>query len=180
METKKVAAILVLALCGLLFGCTVQQTFTVSEVVQGAEALNGKTIRVRGVAYVWVKPSLSEMWMYGGCLPASAGSPKWDQVIGWLVLYEALDPVNAKPDGTPRETTGIRISDSSFHCDGNVCGLTCQPFTVGSHQTYEFTGTLRVDEAGLVLENIDLEQSGRLVNGERLPIVEENFSVFFP
>ncbi|MCG2783777.1 MAG: hypothetical protein L6461_01585 [Anaerolineae bacterium] len=182
MNTKWIAPILLFVLCLSLPGCaSAPQTLTVSEVIEQAESLNGETIRVRGVAYIWTDPSSSEMWNYGGCIPDSAGPPKWDVVIGWLTLYEAIDRNNLNTNGTPREMKGIRIADSSFHCDGGVCGLTCQPFTVSSHQTYEFTGTLHVDETGgPTLEEIDLEQSAWLVDGELQPIPAENFPVVFP
>ena len=97
-----------------------------------------------------------------------------------LALYENLDSVNVKIDGTPGETTGIRISDFSFHCEGDVCNLTCQPFKIASQHTYEFICTLRVSEAGLVLENIDLEQSRQLDGDGWLPIPSGSTGVVFP
>lgn len=165
-------------------GCaSAPKTLTVSEVIEQAEALNGETIRVRGVAYLWTEPSSSEMWNYGGCIPASAGPPKWEVVVGWLTLYESIDPDDLGLYGSAAayDKRGIRIADSSFHCDGGICGLTCQPFTVQSRHTYEFIGTLRVDNSGqLTLEEIDLEQSAQLVNGELQSIPAENFPVMFP
>ena len=183
MNTKWIAPILLLVLFVCFSGCTsASQTLTVSEVIEQAESLNGKTIRVRGVAYLWSEPSASEMWNYGGCIPDSAGPPKWDVVVGWLTLYESIEPDDLGLYGSAAayENPGIRIADSSFHCDGGVCGLTCRPFTVRSHQTYEFTGTLCVDAAGLTLKEIDLEQSAWLVDGELQPIVAENFPIVFP
>ncbi len=184
MNTKWIAPILLFVSCLSLPGCaSAPQTLTVPEVIEQAESLNGETVRVRGVAYIWTDPSSSEMWNYGGCIPDSAGPPKWDVVVGWLTLYEAVDPADLGFYGPALayEKRGIRIADSSFHCDGSVCGLTCEPFTVQSRRTYEFTGILRMDEAGeLTLEGIDLEQSAWLVDGELQPIPAENFGVGFP
>lgn len=184
MNMRWFAPIFLFVLSFSLPGCaSPQKTLTVSEVIEQAESLDGETIRVRGVAYLWTDPSPAAMWNYGGCIPSWAGPPKWEVVIGWLTLYESIDPDDLGLYGAASayDKRGIRIADSSFHCDGGVCGLTCAPFTVHSRQTYEFTGTLRVDETGgLTLEGIDLEQSAWLVDGELQPIPAENFPVMFP
>ncbi len=149
-------------------GCSKQKPLTVKQVIQNAKALDGKTIRVRGRVNLPTKPSQAEMWMFGGCAPGSTEG----HVVGWLTLYDPL---------TQNEEADIKIAESSFHCEGNYCKITCSPFQVAAYEVYEFVGTLRVNGVlDLTLENIDLEQSRQFVNGEWAAISTGNFDVMFP
>jgi hypothetical protein len=154
----------------------------VAEVVQNAERLNGRTIRVRGVANVWVKPPQAEMWRTGGCVPKTDPSYRQGYVEGWLTLHDSIDPQaeDLWVYGGPRDRIGIKISETNFDCKGDYCGMTCSPFEVVSLRTYEFVGTLRVRGDELILENIDLEQSSQLVDSEWTAIPKRDFPVFFP
>jgi hypothetical protein len=165
-----------------LVSCSGQKPLTVLEVIQNAETLNGKTIRVRGQAYLWIEPSLAEMWNYGGCVPNSdASASSEENVVGWLTLYDKIDPNDLKNYGAPHDNIDIKISEDNFHCKGNYCGMTCLSFEVKSQQTYEFIGTLRLDgESELILENIDLGASRQLMNGEWIPTLPGEFSIVFP
>lgn len=157
--------------------CSGQKPLTVAEVVQNAERLNGKTVRVRALAYLWVNPSRTEMWMFGGCAPGSTDG----HVVGWLTLYDAIDRDDIAHYGVPHDETGIKISESNFHCEGNYCQMICSSFDATSEQMYQFVGMLRVNgQSDFTLENIDLDRSSRLVDGEWVPIREGDFNVFFP
>jgi hypothetical protein len=163
-------------------GCGKQKPLTVAQVVQNAKDLDGKTIRVRGLAYLWIDPSVPEMWMFGGCALEPDGTlSKQGHVAGWLTLYDSIDRDDIIQYGVPHDKTGIKISESNFHCEGSFCKMTCSPFTVTSQQTYEFVGTLRVNgDSDLALEDIDLKQSSQLVDDEQRPISTGDFNVMFP
>ncbi len=184
MFSKNLVRFVVIILFVFVTGCSRQKPLTVAEVIQNAEKLDGKTVRVRGVANVWVDPSQAEMWRFGGCAIAPDGTLlKQGHVSGWLTLYDSIDP--EKEDlwayGGPRDAIGVKISESSFKCEGDYCKLTCSPFEVASLQTYEFVGTLRVGTgSALILENIDLDRSSQLVDGKWIPLQKGNFDVFFP
>ncbi len=166
-----------LLLLVFVMGCGGQKPLTVAEVIRNAERLNGKTIRVRALAYLLVDPSQAEMWMFGGCAPGSTEG----HVIGWLTLYDSIDRDDLAHYGVPHDKTGIKISDSNFHCEGNYCKMTCAPFEVTSQQMYELVGTLRVNgPSNFTLENIDLKQSSQLVDGEWKSISPGNLDVMFP
>lgn len=154
-----------------------QKPMTVAEVIQNAEKLDGKTIRVRSLAYLWSNPTRAEMWTFGGCAPGSTEG----HVTGWLTLYDAIDRNDIVQYGVPYNETGIKISEAGFRCEGNYCKMTCSPFKVISEQTYEFVGTLRVNGASdFILEDIDIEQSSQLVNGKWEPLSTGSFDLMFP
>jgi hypothetical protein len=182
MNRKNIVLIMLFLILAFSTGCSEQKPLTVSEIIQDAETLNGKTVRVRGVAYLWMDPSQAEMWMLGGCVPPTdVSSSSQGNVVGWLMLYDSIDPLDIKNYGIPHDETGIRISNSDFHCNGNYCKMTCEPFEITSQQTYEFVGVLRAgQQPELVLENIDLEQSSQLVNGNWVPLQTGNFNIMFP
>lgn len=153
-------------------GCGEQKPQTVAQVIQNAKALDGKIVRVRGRANLLVDPSEAEMWGAGGCMPKTDPSFRPGVAEGWLTLYDPL----TQDDGAI-----IKIAESSFHCEGDYCKITCAPFKVTAHEMYEFVGTLRVNgDSEFILENIDLEQSRQLVNAEWTAISTGNFDVIFP
>lgn len=163
----------------LLTACGRQQVFRVNEVVQNVERLDGKTIRVRGLAYLWMEPSPSEMGMTGGCIPTTDPSYRPGVVTAWLILYESL--ADLVPDSIPSEQAGIKISEESFRCDGDYCKITCSSFEVVPQRMYEFVGALRVSaDSELILEDIDLDRSRQLVDGQWLPISTGDFDLMFP
>jgi hypothetical protein len=183
MNWKNIMRFIAYLLIIFVTGCSARKSLTVAEVIQNAEVLEGKTVRVRGVAYIWVDPTRDEMWMFGGCAPnsAAASSSSQGNVVGWLTLYEQIDPDDLKNYGVPHAGQGIKISESNFHCEGNYCILTCSPFQISSHQMYEFVGTLQVNKNdGMILENMDLDHSSQLVDGEWLPIPGGDFDLMFP
>lgn len=177
MRLQLIATLVIL----LTAACGGQKTLTVAEVVQKADSLEGQTVHVRGVAYLWVNPSQAEMWMVGGCMPTTDPSYGQGVVRGWLALYDSIDSNDLAQYGVPYEEAVLKISESSFHCGGDYCKMTCSSFQAVSQRTYEFTGTLRREEgAGLVLEDIDLAQSSQLVDGTSVPITVGDFDVMFP
>ena len=183
MNKKDIVPIIVLFLLLVLCaGCREQKALSVSEIIQNAEALNGRVVRVRGVAYLWVNPTQAEMWMFGGCAPSNdASSSSQGNVVGWLTLYDQIDPNGLKNYGVPHDKTGIRISDSDFHCNGNYCSMTCSSFEVQSQQAYEFVGTLRFNkEAEPILENLNLGASRLLLDGKWVSIPMGESKIFFP
>lgn len=120
------------------------------------------------------------MWMSGGCRPDTDPSMPGN-VNGWLTLYDQIDMDDLRHYGAPHDDTGIKISKASFHCDGNYCLMTCQGFEAISLRMYEFFGILRVNaDSELILENIDLNESSQLVDGEWLPISTGKLQVYFP
>jgi hypothetical protein len=170
---KNLLRFVVLIVFIFITGCGQQKPMTVARVIQDAKSLDGQTIQVRGLANLRVDPSRAEMWMFGGCAP---GSPE-GHVVGWLTLYDPLSQGQDNPDNA----ISIKIAESSFHCEGNYCKITCSPFQATSYEMYEFVGTLRVNgDSDFTLENIDLEQSSWFVNGEWKPISAGNFDVMFP
>ncbi len=177
MRSRAMVALLIL----LTVACGGQKTLTVAEVVQKADSLAGKTVHVRGVAYLWVDPSQAEMWMAGGCMPTTDPSYGQGIVKGWLTLYDSIDPDDLAQYGVPYEEAGLKISESSFHCGGDYCKISCSSFQAVSQRMYEFTGTLRREPGEeLVLENIDLAQSSQLVDGTWVPLTVGDFNVMFP
>lgn len=171
-----------LLLFAFVTACSGQKPLTVAEVVENADRLDGKSIRVRGLAYLWVDPSRAEMWMFGGCAVDPDGTlSKQGNVVGWLTLYDSEYPDNWGGDDAPRNVTGVKVSESSFHCNGDYCKITCSPFEVTAQRMYEFAGTLRVNGVSdFILENIDLDQSSQFVDGKWMPLSAGNFGVMFP
>lgn len=153
-------------------GCGRQKPMTVAQVLENAASLDGQTLRVRGRANIQSAPSQEEIAAAGGCANTKQGTTE-----GWLTLYDPLTQDRDHLENPP----GIKIAASSFHCEGDNCQITCSPFQVASHETYEFSGTLRVNgEAEIILENIDLEQSRQFIDGEWKPIAAGTFEVTFP
>ena len=89
MIWKNTLRFVALLLFATVAGCSGQKALTVAEVIQNAECLDGKTIRVRGLAYLWVDPSQAEMWMFGDCAPKTDPSARQGVVFGWLTLYDS-------------------------------------------------------------------------------------------
>jgi hypothetical protein len=181
MSRNNYTRFVLLLLFVLVTGCSAQKVLTISEVIQNAERLDGKMIRVRGFAYLWINPSQAQMWGMGGCVPKTDPSYGQGVAIGWLTLYDSVFPDTWGGDHAPRDEIGVRISESAFGCNGDFCKITCSPFEVVSGRTYELVGTLQVHEnSDLILENIDVEGSSQLVDGEWIPISARNFDVLFP
>lgn len=180
-QSKMVMGLAVLILIAATIGCSGESSLTVAEVIQNADQLDGKTIRVRGQAYLWVNPSRTQMWMFGGCAPKTDPSYRQGGVVGWLTLYDSLDAEDLAEDGTPRSKTGIKIAEENFRCGGDYCKIICSPFEAMSSRMYEFVGRLRSNSnSELILEDIDLGQSSQLVNGTWAPISGGTFDVMFP
>lgn len=178
---KNLVRFIAMILLVFVTGCGGQKALTVAKVIQNVERLDGKTIRVRGLANLWVDPSRGEMWMYGGCALKTDPNTRQGYVRGWLTLYDSIESEGLWAYGGPQDQTGVKISESSFDCEGDYCKITCSPFEVVSQRMYEFTGTLQVNEnSEYILENIDLEQSRQLVDGKWVPIQKGNFDVSFP
>lgn len=181
MIQKTLCALLPFFVLVSVSGCGGKKTLTVANVAKNAEQLDGKTIRVCGLAYVWVSPSPAEMWRYGGCAPKADPSYRQGYVMGWLALYDSIDPKGLWAHGGPQNAIGLKISESSFDCEGDYCKITCSPFKVTSQQMYEFVGRLKVREnSELILEDIDLDQSSQLVDGKWIPLAAGDFDVMFP
>ena len=165
-----------------LTGCAGEQAFwTVSEVWQNAEKLQGKQLRVRGLADFRLAPY--HPLQVGGC-SLDQDVVKRSQITGSLALRdeEADDPKQI-----------ILISASSLQCQGNICRLTCKPFAPteaatwgGSEliEAFELVGTLKVEGRGseevLILEKLDLQMSRRRANGMWEPIPSGDFTYNFP
>jgi hypothetical protein len=102
--------------------------------------------------------------------------------VGKLALVDADSP-------DPKQR--LFISESSLHCEGNLCSVVCEPFApsdtwgrIGAVEVFEFVGVLRVDTRGstvvLILEEIDLQASRRMGDGEWGPIPTGSFTYAFP
>ena len=176
----------ILILIGLsLVGCsTGQDCLTVSEVWQNAESLDGERICVRGQADLRLLPY--HPMMVGGCVPDQDFLDS-NPIVGRLDLY----------DGEPSSSTQrLTISNSDIECEGDVCRLECRPFAPTCEgmfcgpegplniEAFEFVGTLKVvgqpDSVELILEDLDLESSRRLADGEWGPIPTGVFTYMFP
>ena len=154
---------------------------TVAQVIQKAERLDGKMIRVRGAANLWLQPSQAEMWIYGGCAVKRDPNERQGSVKGWLALYDLTDWERSWRYDGPRDETGVKISESSFKCEGDYCKISCSPFEVIPQRMYEFVGTLQVTQGNeFLLENIVLDQSRQLVDGKWIPLSNANFDIMFP
>ena len=181
MTSSNLMRFLALSLFVFVTGCSGQKPLTVAEVVQNAERLDGKIIRVRALAYLWSDPTQPEMLLTGGCIPRTDPSYRQIPVKGWLTLYDAIDPDDMAGYGVPHDETGIKISEDNFRCEGDYCKMTCSAFEVVSERMYEFVGRLRVEEnSKLILEDLDLDRSSQLVEREWVPIQRGDFPVFFP
>lgn len=160
----------------VLAGCS-PKTLTVTEVQKNAAELDGSQIRVRGWAYVRTEPYVG----FIGCAPAPpTGTLENDVVVGTMFLLPEEDKDSSKQ--------GIAISKSSLSCEGSHCLISCAPFDPGNMDycgasrgyntplliPYEMVGTLRVQqtdgESQLVLEDIKLSESRRLINETWEPI----------
>ena len=166
-----------------LVACNESDEFlTVSKVWQEATALDGKRIRVRGLGALRYEPI--HPLQIGGCsVVPSANSP----VKGIGMLFE--ESLNNQPR---RE---ILISESSLICQGDTCSVTCRPFKPpadtrtlalesASPRIYELVGTLRINsqegEVVLILDDIDMETSGWLVDEKWEPLPTGEFTQIFP
>ena len=74
MNRNNLIRFVVLLLFAFDTGCGGQKPLTAAEVIQNAERLDGKTIRVRGMAYLWIDPSQAAMWMFVGTLQVNEDS----------------------------------------------------------------------------------------------------------
>ncbi len=157
-----------------------KKVLTVSEVWRDAASLDGERIRVRGQADFRLIPY--HPLQVGGCV-VGEDRDKF-QISGRLAL---LDQDSQDPE------RGLFISESSLHCEGDMCKVVCSPFAPTAHATwggsetieaFEFAGTLRVDDQGgtlvLILEDIDLQASQRLFEGKWGPIPTGDFTYLFP
>jgi hypothetical protein len=102
MTTKLLKQFSVVLLAILVTGCG-GKAWTVAEVIQKAERLEGKTIRVRGLANLWIAPSQAQMWMYGGCAVKTDPNERQGSVKGWLALYDSLESESGWSYGTPHD-----------------------------------------------------------------------------
>lgn len=183
MNSRDMLQALVLVLIALsLAGCGGREKcLTVSEVWQNTDSLKGKCIRVRGQADFRLIPY--HPMQVGGCIPSTEGEIR-PRIVGRLVLLD-----QDSHDSKHR----ISISESSLQCEGDVCSVVCKPFAPSAQATwggietveaFEFVGTLRVDAQGskvvLILEDIDLQASRRLADGEWGPIPTGDFTYIFP
>lgn len=178
---KNLPRLVMLLFFVLVTACRGQETLTVTEVIQNAERLNGKTIRVRGLAYLWTDPSRAEIWAAGGCTPKTDPSYRPGAASGWLTLYDSIDPADLKDYGEPYNRTGLKISESSFHCNGDYCKIKCSSFEGVSQRMYELVGIFRI-KAGpeFILENIDLEASSQLIDGTWTSLSTGEFDLMLP
>jgi hypothetical protein len=119
----------------------------------------------------------------GGCIPETEGVAL-PRIVGELALLD-----QDSQDSEHR----LSISESDLQCEGNVCRVVCRPFAPSAQaiwggtetiQAFEFVGTLRVRAQGikvtLVLDDIDLQASRRLADGEWGPIPTGDFTYNFP
>ena len=67
----------------VLTGCGGGQTLRVADVIQNAEGLDEKTVRVRGQAFIWMDPS---KWKCG-CLADEARLWLVDSAFAVLMLF---------------------------------------------------------------------------------------------
>jgi hypothetical protein len=86
----------------------------------------------------------------------------------------------------------LAIGESSLQCGGDSCGMKCTPFDPGCLSpcqperatVFELFGVLRMiskqSDAVLVLEDVDLKESRRFLDGELGPIPTGTFSYAFP
>jgi hypothetical protein len=153
------------------------ECMTVSQVAQNAESLDGERICVRGgpdFRFVPYHPMQK-----GGCPPA----PYHEDIGGELDLVD---------EGSPDL---FKLSIGDLLCEGSLCAVACSPFSPGHTarhdegpceeiEAFEFVGVLRVDrgqgEVELTLEDLDLNASRRLVDGEWGPIPTGVFEYWFP
>ena len=165
-----------LALLLLLAGCGSPHVLTVSEVRDKADALEGKLIRVRGRAHFSTVPYVG----LTGCIPAGSGRI---DVVGRLDLFDETAPDPAYYGGK-QPLPSIQVSEASLQCKGDTCQVTCTPFNPEEARVFELVGTLRVDNQGgkqeLVLENVNLKESRRLVEEKLEPIPTGTFHYIYP
>ena len=179
---RRTLGLLILAL--VLFGCTGEDEYlSVSDVWEQRDLLAGKRILVRGDARFQFIPS--HPLQIGGCLPKPEDRT---HIFGKLSLVE---------EDISGSFQSITISDSDLQCEGDVCRVVCQPFAptcadvincepggLREIEVFEFKGRLRVSqdqgEQVLILEDIELGASRRLVDGnwEQIPIGD--FLFMFP
>jgi hypothetical protein len=158
---------------------------TVAQVWERAEELEGQRIRVRGKPYLTFEPH--HPMQVGGC---SLDRELVDRshIVGTQHLLD---------EEAPDFDRLLSISPSTLQCEGNLCNLECRPFEpvcgpgagcwelVSSPvQAFQFVGTLRInrqmDGTELVLENVDLGASQRLIDGTWSPIPTGVFRYAFP
>jgi hypothetical protein len=183
VDKSQIRSTILLLMLLFLTACgSSRNPLTVSEVIQNAEVLDGKTVRVLGMAYLWTDPTQAAMWMFGGCAVYPEGTEvRQGFVKGWMTLYDSLEPEDFSRTGAPDDKPGIRISKSDFYCEGDYCKITCSAFEVVSKRMYELVGVLRAGQGSeLILENIDLEQSSQLVDEKWIPLQTGDFEVGFP
>jgi hypothetical protein len=186
VNSSEVLNVLVIVLITFsLVGCTTEQDcLTVSEVWQNADSLDGKRICVVGQAHLRFIPY--HPLQVGGCSP-DQDIVESSHIVGMLDLY----------DGEPFSSTQrVTVATSDLQCEGDICSLVCWPFAPTCEGTFcspdgyvdieafEFVGTLRVDgqpgSEELLLEDLDLDSSRRLADGEWGPIPTGDYIYMFP
>jgi hypothetical protein len=134
---------------------------TVRDVSENALSLADQQIRVRG-----------QNWFVSSVTLVDCDPPRCDcnQSKGQLFLSE---------EG---RAPGEMISVPQLFCRGDECHMTCTPFDPTLAEAFELVGTLRVisqneNHKELRLEDLDLEASRQLVNGEWIPIETGSFTI---
>jgi hypothetical protein len=112
-----------------------------------------------------------------GCVPGGGRD-----IAGRLELYDE-DAPDPHYYGGKQPLPKIVVSESSLQCKGNTCQMTCTPFNPEEARVFDFVGTLRMGSQPsqkVLLENVKLEASRRLL-GEKLgPIPTGTFQYSFP
>ncbi|PKO13231.1 MAG: hypothetical protein CVU39_20245 [Chloroflexi bacterium HGW-Chloroflexi-10] len=156
----------------LLAGCTTDKVLTVSEVWEQADALEGTTILARGRMRLFTSPYQG----LTGCVQGGGNA-----LVGIAALY---DEDAEDPHYSEEPLNNILIAESDLRCVGNTCGMTCVPFDPKGGMIFELMGTLRVEREGglknVLLEDIQLEKSFRIIEEKREPIPTGKFEYLFP
>jgi hypothetical protein len=134
---------------------------TVRDVSENALSLADQQIRVRG-----------QNWFVSSVTLVDCDPPRCDcnRSEGLLFLSE---------EG---RTPGEMISVPQVLCRGDECQMTCTPFDPTLGEAFEIMGTLKVvfrngSHEELRLEDLDLEASRQLVDGEWIPIETGSFTI---
>jgi len=161
--------LLTLVLAGCAGPAPADRAPTVGEIRDDPVAFGGQIVRVQGRVEFLVEQTLAY------CDPPSCDC---NRSGGRLSLLDEEYMAAGRLD----RAISVAATETGLLCGGNECELTCQPFDPRAAETLELVGRLRVQKTDgatyhLILDDLDLSASRRLVAGVWEPIPTETVTI---
>ena len=148
------------------------RTMTVSQIWEAPLAVSNQTLRVRGRAEFLIWQTLQL------CDPPTCDC---NRSGGRPSLLDGED-VESDSSVNRQQTIWVSTSETGLQCAGNECELVCRPFDPQRAEAFELVGRLRVQSINpnayhLILDNLDIEASRQLIDGNWVPIPTETVTI---